>query len=73
MRSIFKYAIPGVFCCLFLLHGAVSAQDNGKPSSDDKTKKTEKSEKNEKPVKPSDGLAPVTLKDLAVDFPEVEG
>lgn len=73
MRSIFKYAIPGVFCCLFLLHGAAAGQDSGKPPSADKTNKTEKPEKSDKPVKTPDGLAPVTLQDLAVDFPDVGG
>jgi hypothetical protein len=68
MRSIFKYMIPAVFCCLFLMQ-AVAAQDDGKPPAPaDKTGKTEKTDK---PPKTVDGLAPITLKDLAVDFPDV--
>lgn len=74
MNSRLKYAFFAVFCALFLMlsgGAAVSAQDSGgKPPSTDKTEKPEKDKKN---PKTADGLAPVTLRDLAVNFPDVDG
>lgn len=77
MNSRLKYTFFAVFCALFLMlsgGAAVSAQDkdSGKPPASDKTERTEKSEKDKKNPKTADGLAPVTLRDLAVDFPEVD-
>jgi hypothetical protein len=76
MRSILKFTLLAVFCGLFLMQGEIAAQDSGKAvpaENPDKTKKTDKPDKSDKPEKTVDGVAPITLKDLAVDFPDVEG
>ena len=73
MRSIFKYTLLAVFCCLFLMQIEITAQDNGKATPAEKPDKTKKTDKTDKTDKTVDGVAPVTLKDLAVDFPDVEG
>ena len=74
MNSRLKCAFFTVFCALFLMlagSAAVSAQDSGKPPAPaDKSGKTDKTDK---PTTTVDGLAPITLKDLSVDFPDVEG
>jgi hypothetical protein len=73
MNGIFRYTIIAVICGLFMTQSFANAQDKttpptaGKPQKADKTDKTENTEKTPK------GLAPVTLEDLAVNFPEVEG
>lgn len=73
MRSIFKYTILAVFCGLFAMQSAVFAQDNKSGDESGKPSKVEKTDKTEKPTKKNpNGLATVTLEDLAVDFPEVE-
>ena len=71
MRSILKYAVLAVFCSLFMMQSVAVAQDKSTQSG--KPEKAEKTEKVEKTEKTIDGLAPVTLKDLIVEFPEVEG
>jgi len=75
MRSIFKYTILAVLCGLFTMQSIASAQDKSAPPPTGKPEtieKTEKTEKTDKPDKTSKGVAPITLKDLAIDFPEVE-
>lgn len=66
MRSIFRYSILALFCGLFMMQ-SIAAQDK---STEPQTEKTDKTGKTDKTPK---GLAPVTLDDLAVNFPEVEG
>ena len=73
MRSIFKYALLAVFCGFFLMPTEITAQDNGKAAPAEKSDKTKKTDKTDKTDKSVNGVAPVTLKDLAVDFPDVEG
>jgi len=75
MRSILKYTVLAVFCGFFMMQSVATAQDKPAPEKAekaekaDKTDKTKTSEKSDK----TEGLAPVTLKDLVVDFPDVNG
>jgi len=72
MNSVFRYMILTVFCGLFALHSTAAAQDDSSGSPTGKPSKIEKTEKTEKVTKKPNGLASVTLEDLAVNFPEVE-
>ena len=69
MNSIFRFTILAVFCG-FIMQSVITAQDK---SNQPQTGKPEKAEKIEKTEKAPNGLAPLTIKDLAVDFPDVEG
>ena len=73
MNKIFRYTIIAIFCGSVIMQTAVSAQDKSTGAPTGKPEKTEKTEKNDKPEKAPNGLAPITLEDLAVNFPEVEG
>lgn len=76
MLSFFKYTLLAVFCGLFLMQSAVTAQDSGKSAPAEKSEKTgkdKKTDKTDKTDKTVNGIAPVTLKDLSIDFPDVEG
>ena len=64
MRSILKQIIFAFVCCLFLMQAAVTAQE----SQREKENKTDKTDKTKKTV-----LAPLTLDDLAIQLPDVEG
>lgn len=72
MHSIFKYIILSVFSVL-LTAQAIAAQDKTMPPQTGKPEKAEETQKTDKSEKKSDGLASITLKDLSVNFPDVEG
>ena len=72
MRLIFRYTIFTIFCGLIAFHSIAVAQDDSAGSPTGKPSKVEKTEKTDKVTKKPNGLASVTLEDLAVNFPEVE-
>lgn len=76
MRSILEYTFIAALCGVFMMQSAAFAQDksgsakSGKPDSGS----TEQTDKNTKQTeKAPNGLAPITLDDLAVNLPEVDG
>ena len=80
MNLILRHTLLAAFFSLFLLNSSAFAQDKpaevgtpGKAEKTEKIDKVEKTDKVEKNEKTVDGLAPITLNDLAIDFPEVEG
>lgn len=72
MRLIFRYTILSIFCSLLAFHSAAVAQDDSAGSPSGEPAKTEKTEKTKKAVRNPNGLASVTLEDLAINFPEIE-
>lgn len=75
MLTIFRNSILAAFCGLFILLSTAAAQEksSGKPAEADKNNKIDKVEKTEPEKKNKNGLAPITLEDLATEFPDVAG
>ena len=73
MSLTFRYTVLTLLCGLFIMQSVAVAQDKSAQPQAGKPDKTDKSDKIEKTDKATNGLAPITLDDLAINFPDVEG